>query len=469
MKLEELRAKVSGLRDEVDVLADKEDITPEEEARFVAALAEYEVAKTDFATAEARAKQVAEIRAADFTSGDGSPQIMKRTSETVDFSRASRIEIRDAALKFMEGPEAKRLAPFQLDHLDKLLRTHNGDTQGSAIAKRLLVSETDAYRSAFMKSVTQDKPAFTPEESRAVEEFRAASEGTGSAGGFGIPVLIDPTIILTSAAADAPILQISKMVTITTDAWKGVSSSGVSWAFQAEAGVVADNTPVLAQPNIPVYAARGFIPYSIEVGQDYPGFADEMSTLLNQGYVDLLAKQTAVGSGSSQPTGIFASLSNQTVTPAHVVVKTPGTLGAVDVRSAWSTLPERYRPRATWVYSPTVDGQIRAFANAASGLALADFTVDLTKDGIPVLTGRPVVVTDYAPAFSSTTGQNNFAVVGDFSNFLIVQRAGMTVELVNHLFDPTTARPTGQRGWFAFARLGHDAPNQNAFRILANS
>ena len=52
-------------------------------------------------------------------------------------------------------------------------------------------------------------------------------------GGFGIPVFIDPSIILTSGAADAPILQLARVVQTTGDAWKGVSSQGVSWSFDA--------------------------------------------------------------------------------------------------------------------------------------------------------------------------------------------------------------------------------------------
>ena len=110
--------------------------------------------------------------------------------------------------------------------------------------------------------------------------------------------------------------------------------------------------------------------------------------------------------------------------------------------------------------------QVRAFGN---GYALSDFTVNMLADGTDQLTGRPVITSDYAPAFTGTTGAANYAVVGDFSNFLVAQRAGMTVELVNHLFDPTTARPTGQRGWFAFARHGFDAVNSNGFRLIANS
>ena len=107
------------------------------------------------------------------------------------------------------------------------------------------------------------------------------TEGTTSAGGYGIPVLIDPSIILTSQAADAPLLQVARVIEITTNIWHGVSSAGVSWAYQAEGSTVADDSPTLAQPTVTTYMARGFIPYSIEVGQDYVGFAEEISMLLS--------------------------------------------------------------------------------------------------------------------------------------------------------------------------------------------
>jgi len=426
---------------ELHRLANKETLTFPEEASFDQHLAALEKLKAS----ERR------TRATPFRGGD--------------VQGASFIELRDRALEVLET-EGSNLAPRQLDHVDKLLRSRTAETDGSIIAKRLIMSESADYRSAFRKAVTQTAPVFTPEESRAVAEFRAANEGTGSAGGFGVPVLIDPTIILTSGAADAPILAISRMVTITTDAWKGVSSSGVSWSYDAESSVVSDDTPTFSQPTIPVYSARGFVPFSIEIGQDYPGFADEMSMLLGQGFIDLVAKQSCTGSGVACPTGIFTALANATNNPSHVVVTTAGALGAVDTRAAWSSLPERYRPRATWVMSPTVLSKVSAFGN---GLALSDFTVNLLADGTSVLTGRPVVVSDYAPSFTGTTGAENFAVVGDFSRYIVVQRAGMQVELVPTIFDSSTARPTGERAWFATARHGLGVSDANGFRLLSNS
>ena len=55
--------------------------------------------------------------------------------------------------------------------------------------------------------------------------------------------------------------------------------------------------------------ARGFIPYSIEVGMDYPSFASEMSFLLAQGYDELLVNKFTIGSGSGEPKGILTAIS----------------------------------------------------------------------------------------------------------------------------------------------------------------
>ena len=461
MKIEEIRSTVAALKSEIETLAATEDITPEQDARLSVALDEFEARKADLDAAEARSARIEAAKAAvtERAAGFDAPQIMKRTETNVDVRSASRGELRDAALKILET-EGRDLAPKQADHVDRLVNTRNGNTDGGQIAKRLVLTENDAYRSAFVKGVTQINPAYTAEEAAALNEFRAMSEGSDDAGGYGVPVLIDPTIILTSGAADAPILNLARIVTVTTDNWKGVSSAGVSWSYDSEATEVSDDAPTLAQPTIDIYTARGFIPYSIEVGQDYPGFAEEMRRLLDQGYVDLVAAQSMTG---TTPVGIFTALDANT--NVEVVVTTDGTFSAVDLLKTWKALPERYKARATWVMSTSVENEIRSFSSDNSG---AYYTVNIAQGGVGTLFGRPVVTTDYAPAFTGTTAAANILAVGDFSNFVIAQRAGMTVELVSHLFGTTNARPTGQRGWFAYARHGFDSVNDLGFRLLQN-
>ncbi|WP_431920465.1 phage major capsid protein [Nonomuraea jabiensis] len=375
-------------------------------------------------------------------------------------------EVRDRALKALDTRSLTRhLASDQLDQVERLLRTQNRDTSGDWLGRMLLLSENEHYRSAFQEMLCSQPPALTNEQARAVQavkEFRAMSIGSDSAGGFGLPVLIDPTIILTAQGSLNPFRRISRQVTITTDEWKGVSSQGVTWSYDGEGATVSDDSPTLAQPTVPVHMARGWIPYSIEVGMDYPSFADEMSRLLMEGYDELQAQSFAVGSGVGQPRGIITALDANT--NVEVVVTADGAFGGVDVNKVWSALPDRWKANATWVMSHDVGNEIATFGN---GNNMSFMTVDLTGI-VQTLRTRPIEFSSYFPDFTGTTGASNILVVGDFRNFLIVDRAGMSVEIVPHLIDVTNNRPTGQRGLFAWARHGSGSTADVAFRLLQN-
>lgn len=443
-----------------------------------------------------RAKELEDIRAAarDIArteSGDGTTRYMGGQSPNfnkkidpfdADPRRMNRNEIISRAMTVIDTERRVPISDQNKSHLEWLIKRsededeEGGQFDGGYVARRTLYTENPIYRSAFRKYVRMGNMAhYNDNEQKAIAAFqdfelrRAAGEVTTTAGGFGVPVLIDPSIIITSGAADAPILRICRIEQVTNNVWKGVSSAGMSWSYDTEAAEVSDDAATLAQPTVSVHMARGMIPYSIEVGQDYPGFAMEMGRLLDQGYTDLLAVKTITGSGTGEPWGIFTAIDQTSA--SEVTPTTDGSFGGVDVFKVWNALPERYRSRATWVMSVHVESAIRQFA-ASAGSSSSYFTVDLTADGVSRINGRPVVVTDYAPTFASgvpgTTGQQNILVVGDFSNYVIAQRAGMSVEQIPMLWGSGSRLPTGQRGLFAWARNGGDSVNDNGFRLLQN-
>jgi HK97 family phage major capsid protein len=295
-------------------------------------------------------------------------------------------------------------------------------------------------------------------------------EVTSSAGGFGIPVFIDPSIILTAQGSGNPFLSIARQVTVNTNRWKGVSSAGVSWAFQTEAAAATDNSPTLAQPSVDVHMARGFIPFSIEVGMDYPAFASEMSTLLAEGYDELLVNKFTSGTGTNEPFGILTVLSANA--GVRVRVTTAGTIGSPDPYNVWKALGQRFRRSASWLMSVGVNTAVRQIgaANVFHG-----YTVNLPENWADQLMGKAVYEDPYMPDTTTfTTSTIGLAVVGDFSNFVIARNGGMEVELIQNLVQQVTAGtgpsvPTGQRGWFAYSRIGSNSVNDNAFRLLTNT
>jgi HK97 family phage major capsid protein len=452
---------------EAATLEGRSVLEPEEEEaatelRSKVAVIDAELAKVDAQIAEFEKIGERAVSAA------SAPQVMKQVATGFDgdvrYMRPS--EARDIARKVIDDAKnTSHLRDDQLEKVEALLGRSDANINGAELAKMILVTETPAYRSAFAKATLNTQPVFTADEAQALirfNELRAASL-TNASGGFGVPVLIDPTVILTSQGSLNPFRQIARVETITTNIWKGVSSVGVSWSFDAEAAAVSDDAATLAQPSVTTHMARGFIPYSLEIGDDYPDFAGQMSTLLMSGWDELQAQKFAVGSGSGEPFGIITNLDANT--NVEITPTTDGAFGAVDIAKLWGALPDRFKSNATWMMNHDVGNEVSGFSSAGQG---SFYTVNLSEGNAPQLKGRPVAFSSYFPDFTGTTGASNLVVCGDFRNFLIADRIGMTVELVPHLFDVTNNRPTGQRGWFARARVGSSSIADNAFRLLQN-
>lgn len=384
-------------------------------------------------------------------------------------SHMGRVESRDAAMRIIEASDSVvSLRSDQKDKVAKLLRTKNGDTDGQTIAERMILTENDNYRDAFAKVSLGQSTILTADESRALAEFAAwesrAMSSASASGGYGVPVLIDPTITLTSQGHVPRVLEVCRIETITTDTWKGVSSQGVTWSFDEEAVEVSDDAPTLAQPSVSVWEARGFVPFSNRIGMDYPGFAEEVGALLMAGYLDKIAAVTCTGTGSTQPYGIITALDANT--NVEVVVTTDGGIYAQDITKVWTALGERYRDKATWMMSADFAEEVAAFGTNDQ---FSFQTSRLGDEVTQTLRGRPVKYTDYFPSYTSSTGAANWIVVGDFQNYLWVNRAGMSVEYVPHLFGTSNpGMPTGQRGLWAWARVGGDSINDLGFRLLQN-
>jgi HK97 family phage major capsid protein len=62
---------------------------------------------------------------------------------------------------------------------------------------------------------------------------------------------------------------------------------------------------------------------------------------------------------------------------------------------------------------------------------------------------------------------DNTIVLGDFSNYVIVDKPGsFAVEFVPHLFNTSNNLPDGRRAWYCHWRTGGDSVNDVAFRLL---
>lgn len=344
---------------------------------------------------------------------------------------------------------------------DRLLR--DLDTTDGKIARHLLVTGSPEYRNAFRSVLFGG--VMTPAEENALQIARAMSL-TAGAGGYAVPYDLDPTVIPASNLAINPYRAISRIVNTTVDTWQGVVSTGITAAYAAEATSASDVAPSFTQPQISTEKARAFVPFSIEIGQDWGAIQTELGQLLSDSKDELEATKFTLGSGSNEPKGIITA-----ATTVYTAAATSA-ITAADIFGWQAALGARFRPRASFVMNIGVQHKIRQFDTTGGSLL---WSRDLTQQGgsaeIPT-TGRVATNLLGAPVYESsamsqtfTTGQL-IGVYGDFNYYVIVERLGLTVEVIPHLFDVTANAPTGQRGLYAYWRNGADVASVNAFRVL---
>ena len=177
------------------------------------------------------------------------------------------------------------------------------------------------------------------------------------------------------------------------------------------------------------------------------------------------ANEFTRGSGTGEPQGILTALSANT--NVRVRVTTSGTIGSPDPYKVWKALGQRFRRRASWLMSVDANNALRQLGTANVFHA---YTESLPAEWADQFFGKQAYESPYMPdTTSSTSATDGIAVVGDFKNYVVARRAGMSVELIQNLVGLTNNRPTGQRGWFAYARIGGGSANDLGFRLLVNT
>ena len=331
------------------------------------------------------------------------------------------------------------------------------DDETGSLSRRLLLTGNPQYVSGWSK--------YMKGQPRSASEERVMSL-TSASGGYGVPFQLDPTIILSSDGAINPFRQIARVEQINVETWQGISSAGVTASFDTELTEVSDDSMTLAQPSVSASMARAYVPFSIEIGMDYPGWAGQVAMAISDAKDVLEASQFATG---TTPQGI--------ITGATGVV-TAGTRGSItsgDVYSIEAALPPRFLQRASWVASRVTLQKFRQFDTAGGAqLWIQNLQYGLGRGGGGSL-GSP---TDgrvgyallgwnaYAASgiTSTLTTGNKVAVLGDFSQFLIADRVGLSVEYVPHLLSTGGPFPRGGRAYFAYWRTGSGVLVTNAFR-----
>lgn len=462
-RLDEIEARKAEIKPEVlrfaAVDGDLEGADAERWKAIEAELAGFDTEEAELnerkANFEARAKAAEKLSGINFntdTTRDNPFDLEARAISNMTVG-----EVRSRAQKCLERSTGWA-ADEHRDAVSKLVE--RGGSIGAEAARLTIVAGSDEYRTAWAKAMSGSP--LTPQDSEQLS--RAMTSGTGSTGGYVVPIQIDPTLIITGSGSTNPFRAISRVRQSSVPTYSGATVGQITAAYTAESGVFGDNTPTLAAVTIPTYKVGAFVPATFEAFDDIDALASDVAELFADAKDNFEAGEFATGSGSSAIQGVVTGVT--AITASRVSPATGGAFAVADVYSLHKALPPRHRVSASatnrsWVGNVGVIDLMRQFGTANNYHA---FLTDLAGGQPPRLLGDQLNESS-AMSSSITTGQNTL-LFGDFSRYYIVDRIGATTEFIPNLFDTSTGRPTGQRAWLMHWRVGGGVADPNAFRIL---
>jgi HK97 family phage major capsid protein len=491
MNLEQLRARHAEILTELRALHEtigEAEPTDEQQTRWEELDAEEAQVRqqiTDGETAETRAARVAESRArlAATHFGDntedplGEPDGLRNPSRANpwDLNVVGRCLHQDSPQRGGRELRARALAAAEAapgvnarskEHITKLLQGldfEDDEAEGRGartVAAHIVATSSPEYMRAWSKAMKTAIRTGQPDMNALAVLQRAASL-TDAAGGYAVPLPIDPTIVLDDDGSVSPIRQISTVQTCVTDQYRIVTTGAVSASYDAESAEVSDDAPTFDKTDISIHTARAFVPFTLEIGGDFPNFTGQMGMLLRDSKMNLENTKFALGSGSGEPFGIVTALDG---TSYEIFENTDDTFALSDVYDVDEELPARFSQNASWIANKKIYQAIRE----AGGANLDDFWANLRDGRPPQLLGHPAYEVSAMDGVITTTGAvDNFVMVlGDFRFYWIIDRVGFSMELIPHLFHTSNNLPKGQRGLFAWWRNGADAVVNRAFRLL---
>jgi HK97 family phage major capsid protein len=472
-----LAEKVEGLRAELLELDAIDAPTDEQVARSTAALAEYDAASADLDAARAYDAKMDVVRAAvanpaNRESGFGANVVIKRdpwenpSSVVVGRSRSDQDTVARAVTAISETKYDAFSGVTDATRAQIVEKIEN--VPGAAA--HVLAHGSPAYKDAFMRWGESQgvNVRYSDREAAALDEARAIRTAlnitTGSSGQFSLPTVFDPTLIHTGTATVNPIRPISRVVTGTQNVWNGVSVGNVTTYWHAEAAALTDGSPTLSHPVVTAGHLTAWVPASWEFFDDSAMVA-QLPGLIGEAFGYAESTAFVSGTGTSSPLGVVTAIS--ATAGSTVTATTRGSFtsaSAKDVFAVVNAVTPRYENTSSWIANKATYNTIRQMSSAGYGsLFWGNLTNDVTPNPAYPLLGSPTY--NSSDVLSTTTTGTVLMVLGDFSQYLILDVLGTTAEFVQNVVN-SSGIPTGQRGMIARKRVGANVTDINAFRFL---
>lgn len=472
-RIEELTAQRDALRAELLDLDAVEEPTEEQVTRSQEALDEFDQAQSALEAEQARVERMESVRAAyaepsNREAGFSAPQVHVNRDPFENVHEVLRSNPNDEDVIARAHTALSDVRSHGTSDAQRAAAIDTVETVSGA-AVHALVYGSPHYRSAFQKLLHAEgrgRQAILSEQERyaleLAEDFaRADYSLTGANGGYMLPTLLDPTLILTGTRVNNPIRNLARKERGTQNVWHGVSHGAVTSYWTAEASAMTAGNGTLSNPSVTAAKATAYLPGSYEIFED-SNLAAQLPVLVGESFDDLESAAFVSGSGSDAPTGIVTAIS--ATAGSTVTATTRGSFtsaSSADVYAVLEAVSPRFQDSVTWVGNVKYFNTIAQMDTSGGGLFWQNFNGAAYQR--PPLLGYPVETS--SSMASVTTSGTAGLILGDWSRFLVYDRIGTQIEFVQNVVN-SSGLPTGERAYIAHKRVGSNCLDVNAFRFL---
>ena len=317
--------------------------------------------------------------------------------------------------------------------------------------KEIAKVQTDTF-TKWMRSPSEDifwKTA-TP------DEVKAMQEDTDAEGGYFVPEAFIANVIHDSGVPGSQLRPISTVYRVASKDGYVPSLASASWGAIAEEAAFSDQTPTVGQVAFSIEKSGGLIKVTRELLDDS---AINLPAMLSQIFGEAAGRFEDAGILNGNNTAQYDGILGSGV--ADYVMAATGALTTADLTGIFYTLNSQFRQNATWVMPSLITKQVNSIQSTAAGVTGID---SLTASPDTNLLGKPVINADDTSnngLATALSANNEIAVLGDFRNYIIFDRVGMTIRRNDSVY-----MANDQIGFFATRRGDGQIGLTDSFKIL---
>ncbi len=296
---------------------------------------------------------------------------------------------------------------------------------------------------------------------------KAMTEGTPAQGGYLVQKQIEREIV-EQRELDNVIRSLATVVNVTTNELQlDQLTLGTAAGWVAELAAKPESTSMsLTSVSASVFTAAGLATISNQLLADSSPAVDRLVTAdLSKRIVALEEAAFLAGSGTGQPLGLINTPGLQTVSVTDTDVGDPGGLLDAILDAIGLVQTEHGEPSAILMHPRTWTKLLKAKDAISGSFLIGSPSIQDKRVGDRSIFGYNVVLSNRVPTNLGGTTNESRVIVGDFSEALVLDRQGITVDESPHVYFTTN-----QTVFRAEARVGFTAARTpKAFAILGGA